>query len=82
MNKAFVQKLSDRIFQALPSDLQDMRDETREVVCTAVQSLLQELDVVSREEFDVQTKVLAKTREKLRELETKVAALEQSISPQ
>jgi ubiquinone biosynthesis accessory factor UbiK len=34
------------------------------------------LDLVSREEFDVQTEVLARTREKLAELEAQVAALE------
>jgi ubiquinone biosynthesis accessory factor UbiK len=34
------------------------------------------LDLVTREEFDVQTQVLARTREKLAELEAQVAALE------
>jgi BMFP domain-containing protein YqiC len=36
----------------------------------------QKLDLVTREEFDLQTQVLAKTRAKLEELETKVNALE------
>lgn len=36
----------------------------------------QKLDLVTREEFDLQTQVLAKTRAKLEELETKVSALE------
>jgi ubiquinone biosynthesis accessory factor UbiK len=36
----------------------------------------QKLDLVTREEFDVQTQVLAKTRAKLEELEAKVSALE------
>ena len=36
----------------------------------------QKLDVVTREEFDLQTQVLAKTRAKLEELEAKVSALE------
>ncbi|NDH56313.1 MAG: accessory factor UbiK family protein, partial [Burkholderiaceae bacterium] len=34
------------------------------------------MDLVTREEFDIQSKVLAKTREKLEALEAKVAALE------
>jgi hypothetical protein len=34
------------------------------------------MDLVSREEFDVQAKVLARTREKLAELERRVAELE------
>lgn len=36
----------------------------------------QRMDLVTREEFDIQSKVLAKTREKLEALEAKVAALE------
>lgn len=36
----------------------------------------QKLDLVTREEFDLQTQVLAKTRAKLKELEAKVSALE------
>ena len=38
----------------------------------------QKLDLVTREEFDLQAQVLARTRAKLEELETKVAALEKS----
>jgi BMFP domain-containing protein YqiC len=36
----------------------------------------QKMDLVTREEFDLQTQVLAKTRAKLEELEAKVTALE------
>jgi BMFP domain-containing protein YqiC len=38
------------------------------------------LDLVTREEFDVQTQVLARTREKLTELEARVAELEAQLS--
>jgi BMFP domain-containing protein YqiC len=36
----------------------------------------QRMDLVTREEFDIQSRVLAKTREKLEALEAKVTALE------
>jgi len=36
----------------------------------------QKMELVTREEFELQSKVLAKTREKLETLESKVAALE------
>ena len=39
-------------------------------------STFSRLDLVTREEFDVQSAVLARTREKLAELETKLAELE------
>lgn len=38
---------------------------------------LSKLDLVTREEFDVQAQVLAHTREKLRELEARIARLEE-----
>lgn len=43
-------------------------------------SALQKLDVVTREEFDVQAAMLARTREKLDALEKQVAALEQAAT--
>jgi ubiquinone biosynthesis accessory factor UbiK len=39
---------------------------------------LSKLDLVTREEFDVQTQVLARTRDKLQELETRLAELEKA----
>ena len=44
----------------------------------AVSGLLAKLDVVTREEFDIQTQVLARTRQKLKELEARVEALERA----
>jgi BMFP domain-containing protein YqiC len=44
-----------------------------------VASVLTRLDMVSREEFDVQAEVLARTREKLKELETRIAELEKRL---
>jgi BMFP domain-containing protein YqiC len=43
-----------------------------------ISGLLGKLDLVTREEFDVQTQVLARTREKLKELEARVDALEKA----
>jgi len=43
-----------------------------------ISGLLGKLDLVTREEFDVQAQVLARTREKLKELETRVDALEKA----
>lgn len=48
---------------------------------TMMTSMLSRLDVVTREEFDVQQEVLKRTRAKLTELEEKVAALESQLKP-
>jgi BMFP domain-containing protein YqiC len=41
-------------------------------------SMFSKLDLVTRHEFDIQTEVLARTREKLAELESKLAALDKT----
>lgn len=43
-----------------------------------VGGLLGKLDLVTREEFDIQAQVLARTRERLQALEARVEALEKS----
>ncbi|MDW1502070.1 accessory factor UbiK family protein, partial [Vibrio sp. YT-19(2023)] len=45
-----------------------------------IQGQLNKLDVVSREEFDVQTQVLLRTRQKLTEMEKKLAELEEKLA--
>ena len=58
----------------LPSQLSsDVQKNMR----AALQSALERLDLVTREELEVQEAVLARTREKLQELEKKIAALEE-----
>ena len=47
-----------------------------------VGGLLAKLDLVTREEFDIQSQVLARTREKLKELEARVEALEKARAGQ
>jgi ubiquinone biosynthesis accessory factor UbiK len=64
-------KLSDL---AAHSPLKDFEKNSRAMLS----SVFAKLDLVTREEFDVQTEVLKRTREKLGELEAKLAALEKS----
>ncbi|MEY5050270.1 MAG: hypothetical protein RLZZ619_200 [Pseudomonadota bacterium] len=62
-------KVGDAIRQ---SPAKDMEKNVRSLMTQG----FQKLDLVTREEFDLQTQVLAKTRAKLEELEAKVNALE------
>jgi BMFP domain-containing protein YqiC len=57
-----------------------MADAIKDNSLALMKSKLEELDVVSREEFDIQTSVLAKTRAKLELLETRLTALEQDLT--
>jgi ubiquinone biosynthesis accessory factor UbiK len=57
------------------SPIANIGHQTRELVLTRLGQLLQEADLVSREEFDAQTAVLQRTREKLAELEQRIEQL-------
>ncbi len=69
-----IDQVSAAVSNVLPSQLSsDVQKNMR----AALQSALERLDLVTREELEVQEAVLARTREKLQELEKKVAALEE-----
>lgn len=67
-----------RITAALPQGISQMNDEVRKNLREVLSASLSRMDLVSREEFEVQSAVLARTREKLERLEAQVAALEAS----
>ena len=68
----------EQIFNAARSALPEtLAEEVTENVKAAIKSAMEELDVVSREEFEVQTAVLEKTRKKLQEMEKLVIKLEE-----
>lgn len=69
--------LTRRILNIMPSGLRDMQQDVEKNIRAALQSTFAKMDLVTREEFDVQTAVLARTRAKLEVLEKQVAQLEQ-----
>ncbi|WP_151447903.1 accessory factor UbiK family protein [Lacisediminimonas profundi] len=69
----FFQNFQARINQALENS--PARDIEKNVKAMMTQGLAR-LDVVTREEFDIQAQVLAKTRARLEQLEARVAELE------
>ncbi len=73
LGQKMFEEISGKLGQALAdSPAKDLEKNLRAVL----QSVFSKLDLVTREEFDVQQAVLLKTREKLEALEAKVAALE------
>ncbi|MFG6111528.1 accessory factor UbiK family protein [Stenotrophomonas nematodicola] len=68
--------LARRLSDMVPPGLRQSREELQATFKTALQAGLGKLDLVTREEFDVQCAVLLKTREKLEALEKVVAELE------
>ncbi|MCH9670411.1 MAG: accessory factor UbiK family protein [Gammaproteobacteria bacterium] len=73
--------IARRIQSALPAGLGQLHDDLRQNTREAIMGVLTRMDLVSREEFDTQAAVLARTREKLEALEAKVAELEKDCPP-
>jgi BMFP domain-containing protein YqiC len=71
-----IEDISRRIEQAMPESLRESKQEFEKAVRQAVSNGFSRMDLVTREEFDVQTQVLARTRARLETLEQRVAALE------
>lgn len=69
-----------RVQSALPADLEAIGDDVRRNVRAVVSAGLDRMEVVTREEFDVQSAVLSRTREKLEQLEARVEALSAKLS--
>ena len=71
--------LSERLSAALPTGLHSLQDELAKNLRITLEAAFARLDLVTREEFDVQSAVLARTREKLTRLEQQVKTLEAQI---
>ena len=72
-------ELARRLSNLVPPSLRDSREELQENFKSVLQSGLAKLDLVTREEFEVQRAVLLRTREKLDELQRTVAQLEEQL---
>ena len=71
--------LAHRLADAVPGAVQDLRHDLTDNFRTLLQSTFARLDLVTREEFEVQSAVLARTREKLDRLDKQIDELEKSV---
>lgn len=70
--------ISRRMSENLPRGVQELQADVERNLRTGIESALGRLNLVTREEFDIQQAVLQRTRAKLKALEQRVAALEQT----
>lgn len=68
--------ISRSLGKMLPPGVADMKDDFERNARAAMQGALGNLDLVTREEFDVQAEVLRNTRQQLKKLEARISALE------
>lgn len=82
-NPQQLEGVARKILDAIPPEMGQAPDALKSQIKAKLQTALQEMDVVTREEFDTQTAVLAKTRAKLEALEKRLADWEtqQAVSP-
>ncbi|MCP5004840.1 MAG: accessory factor UbiK family protein [Planctomycetes bacterium] len=67
-----VRKLTD----AIPTGIKELEAEAKKQFRSILETGISKMDMVTREEFDIQTKVLAKTRKKVDDLEQRLSNLE------
>jgi len=77
-SKAVFDSLHEKMPTGIASGLQDLQSDFEHNLRAAIETNLQKLNLVTREEFEVQKQVLQRTREKLKELEEKLAELEEN----
>lgn len=78
MSDNSIEDLARKLAEAVPEGLRSVGKELEENFRSVLQSGLGKLDLVTREEFEVQEAVLARTREKLEALEKRLEELEES----
>lgn len=71
-----IDDLSRRLHASLPEGMRALQQDVDRNLRAAVQAALGRLDLVTREEFEVQAKVLARTRAQVGALSRRIAALE------
>ena len=71
-----IEQLARQVHDAMPRGIRAFSDDVEKKIRQVLQAQLTRMDLVNREEFDVQTQVLLRTREKLAALEQRLSALE------
>ncbi|CFQ36066.1 MULTISPECIES: ubiquinone biosynthesis accessory factor UbiK [Yersinia] len=71
-----IEQIARQVHESMPKGIREFGDDVEKKIRLVLQSQLTRLDLVNREEFDVQTQVLLRTREKLALLEQRMGELE------
>jgi BMFP domain-containing protein YqiC len=76
MQPSSINELASRLFASLPAAVRGAQTDLENNFRAVLRSTLGKMDLVTRDEFDVQTKVLERTRARLAALEARLAQLE------
>ena len=76
MNNAAFDEFAETLSRFLPPGLDALKSDFERNARIALQTVLSKMDLVTREDFDVQSRLLERTRDRLATLEARVAELE------
>ena len=79
MFKEKIEMIISDITKILPEDLNAMKDDIEKNLRATLDAAFSKMDLVTREEFDIQASLLSRTREKLEGLQEKLSALEDQL---
>ncbi len=65
----YLKNITKKITENLPDDLEAIKSDLQQNIQSLIESQIKSLDLVTREEFEIQEQILKRTREKLEELE-------------
>jgi len=77
LDPRFIDEFAERMMGLLPPGAAELKDDLQKNLRATLQTMFSRMDLVTREEFDVQAAVLQRTREQLEALEKRVDVLEQ-----
>ncbi len=79
MNPDFLEKIVRQVMRSLPGGDSQLRQDLEKNLHAAMQGVFSRMDLVTREEFEVQHDLLARSRTKLEQLEKQIAELEAQL---
>ncbi|MBI4356932.1 MAG: accessory factor UbiK family protein [Gammaproteobacteria bacterium] len=78
-DKKLLDDLTERLTKVIPPQVLQFKKEIEKDIRAVLQSAFAKFDLVTRDEFDAQVKVLARTRKRLTELEKEIEVLEEKL---
>ncbi|MBV6818353.1 accessory factor UbiK family protein [Rahnella sp. PD12R] len=75
-----IEQIARQVHESMPKGIREFGEDAEKKIRQVLQAQFSRMDLVNREEFDVQTQVLLRTREKLAVLEQRLAALEGKLN--
>lgn len=79
INSKQINAMVDAVAQAIPEQLGSLPENSKKNMQATLNSIFKKMDLVTRNEFDIQSKVLAKTRAKLESLEKQLTDIESNL---